>query len=62
MDKWINILPCLISYLEKCATDFGLKYCRDFDTTELVNEVSTFKFHTKRAGKEHWSRVAFGYS
>ncbi|GBM11565.1 hypothetical protein AVEN_180126-1 [Araneus ventricosus] len=40
-----------VSYLEKCAADFGGKYNRDIDTLELVNEVATFKFQVKELVK-----------
>ncbi|GBO33437.1 hypothetical protein AVEN_119250-1 [Araneus ventricosus] len=40
-----------ISYLGKCAADFGAKYNRDIDTLKLVNEVATSKFRVKELVK-----------
>ncbi|GBM02951.1 hypothetical protein AVEN_269865-1 [Araneus ventricosus] len=41
-----------VSYLEKCAADFGAKYNRDTDTLEIISEVATFKFRFKELVKK----------
>ncbi|XP_054276760.1 52 kDa repressor of the inhibitor of the protein kinase-like [Macrosteles quadrilineatus] len=38
--------------LQKCAADLGVKYSRDIDTFELVNEVAAFKFQAKELVKD----------
>ncbi|GBN13070.1 hypothetical protein AVEN_113846-1 [Araneus ventricosus] len=40
-----------VSYLKKCAADFGAKYNRDIDTLKLESEVATFKFRVKELVK-----------
>lgn len=40
------------SLLIKCAADLGAMYAKDIDTSELVNEVVTIKYHAKELIKD----------
>jgi hypothetical protein len=42
--SWKVLNESTTSHLEKCVADFGIKYSRDIDTVELINEVVSFKF------------------